>query len=119
MSDCEQIKQIQASKRAWITEYKAAKGCAYCPENHPACLDFHHRDPFLKNPRLRGPSRGTFANLGWDELLFEVEKCEVVCANCHRKHHAEKTKPPIPMSMAPRRGANARNARLRAVIERI
>ena len=31
--------------RKWLVEYRSLLGCKNCPENHPACLDFHHRNP--------------------------------------------------------------------------
>ncbi len=45
----------------------------------PEVFDFDHRDPStkLKKPEslLRGP---------WDVFLAEAQKCDLVCANCHR-----------------------------------
>jgi hypothetical protein len=38
-------KAFIARRRRKITEYKVARGCARCPERHPAALGFHHRNP--------------------------------------------------------------------------
>ena len=73
--------------RQRLTDYKQARGCAQCGENHPACLDFHHTDPSKKEGNLYAmPS-----NRGWKWIELEVAKCIVLCANCHRKlHYAER-----------------------------
>lgn len=56
--------------------------CLYCPENDPRCLDFHHRDPKTKKFKI-GAAVGEAVSL---KLLFkELNKCDIVCANCHRK----------------------------------
>ena len=34
--------------RAWFNEYKKTLCCSKCPENHPACLQFHNRDRIIK-----------------------------------------------------------------------
>ena len=55
--------------------------CSECGEDHPATLDFHHTDPNTKEHHpadLRG-SKARF--------LAEIEKCVVLCSNCHRKLH--------------------------------
>jgi len=71
-------------KRAWLAGYKAGKRCA-CGESHPACLDFHHRPGERKILRIsRLVYQGTLS-----ALIREVEKCNLTCANCHRKHHYE------------------------------
>jgi hypothetical protein len=80
--------RVQARKRAlrqWFREYKAQLRCERCGESHPACLDFHHLDPGQK---VMIPSK--LANQRrWsvERILTEVAKCEVICANCHRKEH--------------------------------
>lgn len=47
-----------------------------------AALEFHHRDPATKEFGI-----GNF-NGSWERLLAEVEKCDLLCANCHRLRHA-------------------------------
>ena len=71
-------------RRLWLEDYKTRRGCCSCSEKHPACLEFHHRDPAAKSFDL---SRNR--NCSWDKLYAEVEKCIVQCSNCHRKHHWE------------------------------
>lgn len=34
--------------RKWFDGYKAQLKCARCAETHPACLEFHHKDPEKK-----------------------------------------------------------------------
>lgn len=59
-------------------------GCIVCGEKDPACLDFHHRDPSQKEGHI-----GEFRRFGKQRLLDEIAKCDVLCANCHRKHHRD------------------------------
>ncbi len=62
-----------------------ALGCRICQERDPVALDFHHLDPSAKDLHLGGMmSNGYNA----DRLIAEIQKCVVVCANCHRKLHA-------------------------------
>ena len=76
-------------RRARLNEYlqqiKAKARCVYCGENHPAALQFHHRDPSQKEFNV-----GEFVTRqlgGMEKLKKEIEKCDVVCANCHLKYH--------------------------------
>lgn len=70
--------------REWLREYKSTLKCAKCGEDNPATLDFHHLDPSEKELNI-----GSVISKGWgkDRILKEVEKCVVLCANCHRKEH--------------------------------
>lgn len=63
---------------------KAKVGCA-CGERDPVCLDFHHRDPATKTYSI-GRNITRFSSMA--VLKEEIEKCDVVCGNCHVKHHA-------------------------------
>lgn len=75
-------KTYQAKNVRWLREYKAGLQCLRCPENDPRCLDFHHRDPSTKKfcvSRNKGRPRHI--------LIEEIAKCDVLCANCHRKLH--------------------------------
>jgi len=70
--------------RKWMIEFKNAHPCEICGETHPTCLDFHHGDPKNKSFRLSMSSLGGRSIKG---LQIEIEKCRVLCANCHRKLH--------------------------------
>jgi hypothetical protein len=66
-----------------IHEYKLAHPCAFCSETEPACLDFHHIDSSTKKFTI-----AVSVQHQWKTLLTEIEKCIVICSNCHRKVHA-------------------------------
>ena len=75
-------KKMKLEFMAW----KATLSCSVCGENHPATLDFHHHTPHPDNIKINAlvkADRFTFAK---KEI---AEKCIVLCANCHRKHHWE------------------------------
>ena len=70
----------------YIDGVKTSRGCCQCGENNPACLDFHHRKTYDKSINvalmpLRGMSKA--------RIDAEIEKCDVICSNCHRKLHWE------------------------------
>jgi hypothetical protein len=69
----------------WLVELKSQLVCARCGEDHPGCLQFHHADPTQKELSISDAVRR-----GWgrQRILAELAKCEVLCANCHAKHHA-------------------------------
>lgn len=78
--------QIKARSRElldWVASLKIR--CSRCPESDPVCLDFHHRDPSDKDIAITRAARN-----GWskERLAAEIDKCDVLCANCHRKEHA-------------------------------
>ena len=68
----------------WFKEIKNTLSCIFCGENHPATLDFHHRNPEEKDILL---ARVTSNGWSKERILKEIEKCDVLCANCHRKLH--------------------------------
>lgn len=70
--------------RNFIREFKVSLTCGECGENHPACLEFHHLDPSKKEISIAN----TIKN-GWaiERIKKEMDKCIVLCANCHRKLH--------------------------------
>jgi len=72
--------------KAWLDEIKASLKCLHCPEDDSVCLDFHHRDPKKKEIQL-----SAVVKEGWgkDRILKEIDKCDVLCSNCHKKLHAK------------------------------
>jgi hypothetical protein len=58
--------------------------CTKCGWNgNQAALQFHH---------LRGKDFmiGSVANKSWDSIKAEVQKCVLLCANCHMIEHSTK-----------------------------
>ena len=76
----------RARLRMWLNDYKRERGCSNCAESDPACLDFHHLDEHEKEMNV---SKMVTNGYGKFRLEKEVAKCDVLCANCHRKEHFE------------------------------
>lgn len=69
--------------RKFIVEHKENNPCKHCKESHVACLDFHHlHDKEVEISRA-------IQDWGLTRLKKEIEKCIVICTNCHRILHDE------------------------------
>lgn len=71
----------------WFAELKSSFKCEKCSFSHPAALDFHHKEG-------RGTKKSDVSDLAnygasKETILAEIEKCEVLCSNCHRILHYE------------------------------
>ena len=47
--------------------------------------DFHHLDPNEKEHKIAG----MFGRYSWEKIKKELDKCIMLCANCHRIEHAK------------------------------
>lgn len=77
------VSENQKKIRAWFKELKSSLKCIQCGESHPACLDFHHRNPLDKKEEVGKMLR----NCSKKAILLEIQKCDALCCNCHRKIH--------------------------------
>jgi hypothetical protein len=71
-----------------LAKYRAFKEnskCVTCPEKDPIVLEFHHRDPKTKSDAV---SSLVHRGASWVIVLKEINKCDVLCSNCHKKVHA-------------------------------
>ena len=76
----------EKATREWLISYKTSMKCNKCGFNsHPAALDFHHIDKSKKDKTISQMIR----NYGKEAIMKEMDKCEVLCANCHRILHYE------------------------------
>lgn len=73
-------RKYRSEMRKLIQEAKSC-GCAICGEKEQCCLDFHH----LRDKEFV-VSAGV--DVSKERLFDEIDKCVVLCANCHRKLHA-------------------------------
>ena len=80
----ELYKSRRRSNIKWLLRLKMGLKCIKCGEDHVSCLDFHHKDPSTKSFNI---SRAILDGVSKKQLLQEIAKCDVLCANCHRKHH--------------------------------
>ncbi len=71
-----------------LIAYKGGK-CEECgyDKQIPRVFDFHHRDPKQKEFAI-----GSYTVLNFEKLKNEVDKCELVCKNCHAEIHHESDK---------------------------
>ena len=80
----EKNQRFAGSRRKWLIEYKKTLKCVRCSENHPATLTFHHRDAAEKSFEI---GNAIALGISLKRLVAEIEKCDVLCANCHAKEH--------------------------------
>lgn len=72
------------ANRPLLLAYLLDHPCVDCGERDPVLLDFDHRDPSSKRSEV-----GRLAHTKpWPQVLAEIEKCDVRCANCHRRRTA-------------------------------
>ncbi len=73
-------------KMAVIHAVKHERGCCICRESDPIVLEFHHKEKSTKHKFLiKRNHSGSFHHLNWTDLFKEIDKCDVMCANCHRR----------------------------------
>lgn len=82
------VKKHRQAMKAWLHALKRDLKCSRCPESFWACLDFHHRNPKIKEFEIREAFDRTLSK---KRILAEIAKCDVLCANCHRKEHFKDT----------------------------
>jgi|SRR3989338_5641846 len=93
------VRKRRNKLRTMAREYKGGK-CMICGyTKYPGSLDFHHLDPKQKEfgISVRGLTRS------WEKIRKEIDKCILVCANCHREIHAGITQLPS-VSLVEKRG---------------
>jgi hypothetical protein len=82
------FKRRYALKRMCV-DYKGGK-CIKCGyDKCLAALEFHHLDPSKKEFRI---SKCSTSTINLKKLFEELDKCELVCANCHREVEFEEIK---------------------------
>src|SRR5690349_16452391 len=74
----------QQANRERLREYKSTLRCSQCGFDHPAALDFHHRDPAQKSFAI---GSAVANGKSWATILAEIAKCDVLCRNCHAVLH--------------------------------
>ena len=88
--------------RRWKAKAVAYKGGKCCICGYSKCagaLDFHHVDPKTKNSKLGAGYQ--LHKLRAAEKWAELDKCILVCSNCHAEIHAGMTSLKVPKNRSP------------------
>lgn len=75
------MRESDRRRKQRAVDYKGGK-CQKC--GYSKCLnalEFHHTDPSRKDFTVAGKRRP------WEDLRIELDKCLLLCSNCHREHH--------------------------------
>lgn len=69
-------------------EWKSKQFCRVCKEDSIECLDLHHLDPSKKEYFISK----VLLTASKTKIQKEIDKCIVLCSNCHRKVHSGRIK---------------------------
>lgn len=76
------IRLRRSTKRQYVHDLKEGKSCLDCGIEYPPYVyDFDHLPQFEKSFPL---SSTGMRDKTMEEIIAEVAKCELICANCHR-----------------------------------
>lgn len=77
--------EIKRALQNKFIEYMQNKSCVRCGESDIRVLEFDHIDPATKEMSI---ARAMTYGRSWQAILSEIEKCQILCANCHKKRTA-------------------------------
>lgn len=86
---CKKCRSAAVDKRrkklkVMAVEYKGGK-CELCGYDRcVAAMEFHHRDPSQKDFAISANGH----TKSFEKIKKELDKCALLCANCHREVHA-------------------------------
>jgi hypothetical protein len=77
--------EMRKRNREFILEYLSTHPCVDCGENDPIVLDFDH----VRNKKFKNVGILCLNGFSVDKIKEEIDKCDVRCANCHRRKTAK------------------------------
>lgn len=86
----EVVNRRRGGLRAWLDGYKKGLVCGRCGFDDYRALEFHHHARGGKEFNVADMIR---SGLSVESIRREIEKCSVLCSNCHQiEHYAERKK---------------------------
>jgi DNA-binding CsgD family transcriptional regulator len=83
----EAVSRRRKKVKFMAVEYKGGKcenpKCGY--DKYVGVLQFHHLDPSKKDFGIAANGN----TMGWDKIKKELDKCIMVCSNCHGEIHGD------------------------------
>ena len=81
---CRRRNLLAVKRFEFLIEYFKSHPCCDCGETDPMVLEFDH----LRDKEFN-VAQGV-RDRSWQAFTDEIAKCEVVCANCHRRRTAKR-----------------------------
>lgn len=81
----ERVRKSRIALKQFMYDYLLEHPCIECGESRPECLDFDHIDPSTKAGNI-SLMVGSGNRL---QVIAEIKKCRILCANCHRVRTAK------------------------------
>lgn len=79
-------KKRRELRRLKVLEFLKGKSCEHCPETDPVVMEFDHLDETTKEFCV---SEMVTQCYSWEKIKTEIDKCQILCANCHRRKTAK------------------------------
>ncbi len=88
-ADCKEchaaeVREKYHQRKEMLNDFKSQCKCAKCGDTRSYVLDFHHINPNEKEDTL---ARLTSNTSSVERINTEMQKCVVLCSNCHREFH--------------------------------
>lgn len=80
------VEAARAAAQEFVWEYLKRHPCVDCGESDPIVLDFDH----VRGTKVRAVCSLVSAGFAIAVISTEIQKCEVRCANCHRRKTAQR-----------------------------
>jgi hypothetical protein len=77
-------RRVRREQSARAFSYLSHHPCVDCGEDDPVVLEFDH----VRGKKLLAVCSMIRAGYSWQKIETEIDKCEVRCANCHRRKTA-------------------------------
>ena len=74
----QQLHREKNAQKLW--ELLSKSSCKDCKNKDPRVLEFDH----LGDKKFNVSRAVSGSTRAWETILREIEKCDIVCANCHR-----------------------------------
>jgi 5-methylcytosine-specific restriction endonuclease McrA len=78
--------KLRTEFRINMLAYLSNQKCAVCSESDIRVLELDHLNPLTKSFTV---SQAVKLGRSWDEVLIEINKCQVLCANCHKRRTSQ------------------------------
>lgn len=77
---------LRMEYRVNMLAYLQGKACSLCGESDIRTFEFDHLKPIEKSFSI---SQAVKLGYKWSDVEYEMTKCRILCANCHKKETAE------------------------------